>query len=409
MNPRFLASVLVAAGLAARLPAVERIIPYYKHSQTLVASSGLDGKTYLMVPFLLPVDASTLLVGYKRGYAHLTDREADIEVLRLNPRTERIIDRSTLRHPGRNFQNAEFARFANGEIACYIDVQAPGPAGTASAGAATDVKVTRTARTGLVEFRSADGGRTWQDRGRLGPVDGVEYGYAFEALTEGATTWMLVMTFANLPGGKSFYPPRPYAGSVDVIRTTDNGRTWRRVRNLTAELGNAPINESSLARSGDGFVVAARGYDNRQWLCLTDREFRLQRKADLTATHDFIRSYVGRPRILVRDGRYYVVGRNWDKEPLDRGSILGPQATTRRPDATPMKLSLFRFDPATLAVDRHVILDNAEEENVIDGYYAAPYWQEREGRTYFNAIIYKRVLGRNPDLVRLEFDWEEIR
>ena len=41
-------------------------------------------------------------------------------------------------------------------------------------------------------------GVTFGPVGRAGVVDGVEYGYAFEAITEGASTWMLVMTFSNL-------------------------------------------------------------------------------------------------------------------------------------------------------------------------------------------------------------------
>ena len=74
-----------------------------------------------------------------------------------------------------------------------------------------------------------------------------------------------------------------------------------------------------------------------------------------------------------------------------------------------MDLSLFRFDPASLAVTRHVVLDNAEAENVVDGYYAVPYWQARAGRTYFNVVTYKRSFGRQPDILRLEFDWDEVR
>jgi hypothetical protein len=90
--------------------------------------------------------------------------------------------------------------------------------------------------------------------------------------------------------------------------------------------------------------------------------------------------------------------------------VLGyNQEKLRQPGTTLMKLSLFRFDPLTFAISKHVILDNAEEENVIDGYYAVPYWQERRGHSYFNTIIYKRPISRNPDIVRLEFDWEEVR
>ena len=97
----------------------------------------------------------------------------------------------------------------------------------------------------------------------------------------------------------------------------------------------------------------------------------------------------GRPRLFERDGGFYLMGRNWDKPPTNRGTVLGyNQKKLRQPGTTLMKLSLFRFGPVTLAISKHVILDNAEEENVIDGYYAVPYWQERRGTTYFNTIIY---------------------
>jgi hypothetical protein len=198
------------------------------------------------------------------------------------------------------------------------------------------------------------------------------------------------MSFTNLSGGKSVYPPRPVSGSVDVIRSDDNGESWRFVRNLTKEFGDIPINESSFARHGDGFIVAARGYDNRQWLLKTDGAFRLKRKMDLTSATSFIKSYVGRPRVFTRDGGWYLLGRNW----TDKG---------------PMRLSLFRFDPETLAIARHVVLDNAEGENVTDGYYAAPWWRTQEGRTSLHVVTYKGIDKRSPDIVSLEFDWEEVR
>lgn len=404
---------------------VEQLVPFYKYTQTITASSELDDKNYVMDPVIMTVGPTEMLIAYKRGYAHLTDREADTEVLRFNPVTERILSRTTLRRPGNIFQNAEFAKFTNGEIACFIDMQVSGPEDGSSRpehsaatveGGALDPKVlrARAARLGVIEFRSSDGGLTWQDRGKLGLVDGVEYGYVFEAITEGSTTWMLVMTFTVLPGAKEVDPLRPHAGSVDVIRTDDNGHSWRRVRNLTKEFGGISegisINESSFIRYGDGFLVAARAYDNRQWLIKTDGEFKLRKKVDLNAANPFIQSYVGRPRLFERDGHFYLLGRNWDKPPTDRGTVLGyDQLKSRQSGTTLMKLSLFRFDPDTLAISKHVILDNAEEENVIDGYYAVPYWQERRGQTYFNTIIYKRPISRNPDILRLEFDWEEVR
>src|SRR5207249_1036790 len=100
-------------------------------------------------------------------------------------------------------------------------------------------------RLGLRVVRSNDGGQTFGSIERVGAMDGIEYGYAFEAITQGKTTWMLTMTFANLPGGKAIEGSRIHSGSVNVIRTDDNGRTWRFVRSMTNELGGAAINESS--------------------------------------------------------------------------------------------------------------------------------------------------------------------
>ncbi|MDA0347318.1 MAG: hypothetical protein O3C20_07935 [Verrucomicrobia bacterium] len=399
----------------------ESLVPYYKYTQTITASADLDDKNYVMDPFIMPVEQGEMLIGYKRGYAHLTDQEAVTEILRYNPATERIVDRTALRRPGIIFQNGEFTRYANGDIACFIDMQEAGPedgeprtrqpAATLQGGTTTaGVLRSKAIRLGVLEFRSSDGGHTWKDHGKLGLIDGVEYGYVFEAITEGKTTWLLVMRFTNLQGGIEVDPQRPHAGSVDVIRTEDNGNSWRLVRNLTEECGGISINESSFIRYGEGFLVAARGYDNRQWLIRTDRDFGLIKKVDITADNSFVQSYVGRPRVFERDGGYYLIGRNWDKPPFNRGSVLGyDQEKLRQPGTTPMKLSMFRFDPVTLAITKHVILDNAEEENVIDGYYAVPYWQERRGTMYLNTIIYKRMISRNPDIVRLEFDWEEVR
>ena len=67
------------------------------------------------------------------------------------------------------------------------------------------------------------------------------------------------------------------------------------------------------------------------------------------------------------------------------------------------------------------VLDNAERRLVTDGYYATPYWQERDGKVFFNAITYRGIgchLPENmdfpvdpgkPDIVRLEYLWDEIR
>jgi hypothetical protein len=53
-------------------------------------------------------------------------------------------------------------------------------------------------------------------------------------------------------------------------------------------------------------------------------------------------------------------------------------------------------------------LDNAEKKPVADGYYAQPYWTEQKGHKGFHVITYKSG-QKVPDIIRLEFDWEEVR
>ena len=74
-----------------------------------------------------------------------------------------------------------------------------------------------------------------------------------------------------------------------------------------------------------------------------------------------------------------------------------------------MKLGLFRLDAEHLTVTKYVLLDNAENHNVIDAYYGVPYWQEKKGQMYFNVVTYKRVSSRWPDIVRFEYLWDEIK
>ncbi|MFO1436790.1 MAG: sialidase family protein [Verrucomicrobiaceae bacterium] len=333
-----------------------------------------SGDDYLAFPTLIEL-GDEVLVSYKRGKSHAADAGARQELLRLERATGKVLSTGTLAEvKGEIMQMGEWVRFANGDVANYIDAQ----------------EAQGSLRTGLAVVRSNNGGTTFGPVQRLGVVDGMEYGYAFDSITRGSTTWMLVMTFANLTGGKLVFKTKSQPGSVDVIRSDDNGLTWRFVRRITAELGHAPINESAFMPHGDGFIVTARGYDNRQWLLRTDVAFKVLQKVDLNAAHDFITSHIGRPRLFQRDVSCYLLGRNWAAPGL-------------------MQLALFKFDPQTLDITRYVILDNAEKKPVADGYYAQPYWTERDGHTRFHVITYKRGSEKNASIVKQEMDWAAVK
>lgn len=374
---RRLAALLCVLLLPAASGASSGRAPAPISREVILASAEAGTWPYLAFPALLDL-GDEVLVSYKRARAHAQDAGAALDLLRLDPNRGRASGApvAIARVEGRIMQMGEWVRFGDGGIANYIDAQAPGRS---------------TTRTGLLVVRSTDGGRTFGPPERAGLIEGVEYGYAFDHITEGATTWMLVMTFSNLPGGRSVYPTRPHAGPVDVVRSDDHGRTWRLVRSLTREFGDVPINESAFIRQGDGFLVVTRGYDNRARLHFTDEAFRVRRQADLTAAHAFITSHVGRPRLFAREGRVYLLGRNV--------SAAG----------RPMQLALFRVDVATLTAATHVILDNAEEARVTDGYYAATWFRGQGADARLHVVTYRGDSGRPPDLLHLAFRWDDVK
>lgn len=387
-------AIQLRAAVSAASPVVQ-MVPFYQHTQTLVAAEGQEGRKYLAFPITLVLGEDEVLLAYKRGFAHAFDAESSFDVARYRPGAEGLMPQAALLRPANNFENAEFVRFPNGHIACYVDNQRP----------EREPGSSEATRLGLLEFRSTDGGRTFRDVGRVGLIDGVEYGYVFEAVSEGKTTWMLAMTFANLPGGRPIMPGKR-AGSVAVLVTEDNGRSWRTMLNLSERL-QEPINESTFIRHRDGFIISCRPYTSAHWLIATDRDFRVQRKVNLVEQHDFIGAAIGRPRLFERDGRCYLMGRNRLKPAA--ASVVNPSYVRNDAAEPRMMLGLFRFDPETLSLEKHVVLDNAENQRVADGYYATPFWHRRANRTFLNVITYKMITGRKPDIVRFEYDWDEVR
>ncbi|HCN78398.1 MAG TPA: exo-alpha-sialidase [Verrucomicrobiales bacterium] len=366
---------LLSLLLCPALMALEPLVPKTRTTHHLAPAPEQAGGVYLAFPALLALD-DEVLVSCKHGRAHARDPGAALDLIRLDRASGKVLGTQSLAaHPDMTMQMGEWVRFPNGDIANYSDVY--------------DAEATL--RSGMGVVRSTDGGRTFSPIERVGIVDGVEYGYPFDFIVRGPATWMLVMNFEHLAGGRRVHPAKSRPGPVNVIRSDDNGRTWRFVRGITDELGGAPINESAFMPHGDGFLVTTRGYDDTQWLCRTDAEFRIIEKTDLNADNDFIGQHIGRPRLFEKDGQCYLLGRNWVEKGL-------------------MQLALFKLDPATLCITRHVILDNAEKARLDDGYYAQGYWTQRDGGESFHVITYKRSQGRHsPDILRLEFDWAEVR
>ena len=367
-------------GLEAAAPTV-RVAK--KQAESVLVSAGAQPQEfrYTAFPSLLQTQPDEVWVAYKVGRSHATDAGAGIEVVRhvLSTGKTTLLQRMIAPAP-ELYQMGELARFPDGAIGLYIDVQSVGWDG-------------RHYRAGATSFhwngaRGAFGGPT-----QLAPIEGVLYGYPFDFINDGKTTWQLIMAFGyHLPGGR---------WSVDAVRSDDNGQSWRFVRNLTEEFGGIRANESGFVRHGDGFIVTTRGYDRIARLHRTDREFKVRHQSDLTGKYPFINSYVGRPRVFIRDGHGYLIGRNWTR----------PNARAGEKSESPseMQLCLIRFDPETLAVTSCVILDNAEYERVTDGYYAVVAFSGEGDSERMHVFTYKALKSAPPDIVRFDFRWADVR
>lgn len=382
MLPRFAALILSCAALSATAafaatdPAVRAVS---RLSETVLASPATQPAEYRYTAFptIVQVNADEVWLAWKAGKTHATDAGAALEVVRhsLARGTTELIQRLPA-PPPKLYQMGELTRLPDGTIAIYVDVQSVGWDG-------------RHYRSGAEVFRWNAAARRFDAPTLLPVIDGVRYGYPFDFVTEGKTTWQLIMAFGYMQGGR---------WSVDVLRSDDAGGSWKFARNLTEEFGGIQANETGFVRHGDGWIVSTRAYDRIERLHRTDSQFRVQRQTDLTGKYSFIQSYVGRPRLFVRDGAGYLLGRNWTQSGAGREGKVGP-----------MQLCLLRFDPETLVVNACVILDNADNQNVTDGYYAVTAFSGQGADTRLHVFTYKALAGQPPGIVRFDYRWADVK
>jgi hypothetical protein len=96
-----------------------------------------------------------------------------------------------------------------------------------------------------------------------------------------------------------------------------------------------------------------------------------------------------------------MIGRNWTR-PVDASGA-------RSGASNPMQLCLIGFDLETLAVTSCVVLDNADRQNVTDGYYAATAFSGTGEDTRLHVITYKGVAGQPPGIVRFDYRWADVK
>lgn len=343
-----------------------------KYEKVLRASKDLDKYSYLAFPSILQIDSSMILISYKRGEAHGGDPGAKLEMMKYDIENEKEIECKIIGDiDNLIFQMGEWVKFPNGDIVNYVDVQK----------ITTTPNYKRNHRTGVYYSRSRDGGNSFSPMQKMGPVNGVEYGYVFEDIIVGSYVYMLVMTFPELVGkiGENGWK----YGKVHVIRSNDNGKSWEFVRDLSKEFGDIDINESSFVKYGDGFMVTTRGYDKLERLHITNDKFKVIKQINLTEKYDCIQGLIGRPRLFEKDGVFYLLGRDY---------------------TDPFSLKLYNFNPNTLEIQTYAILDQRPG----DAYYAEHFFTKKNGEIFFNTITYVKSVSDLPDIVRLEFLWEEI-
>lgn len=331
----------------------------FRKTQVLFDANNLDGRKYCAFPSTIKLNDTTVLIAYKRGYAHYKDTGI-IGLIRYNPVTGKVISNKLIYETKFNNQNPEILQMPNGDVVVYVDRQTPGAK----------------ERMGLVELRSSDNGITWSDKGVVGLVDGIQYGYAFDDYVEANTVYALWMTFAELKGsgGKR---------SVHVLKSTDNGKSWTNLKDLTAAFGEA-FNECSLEKYHNKFLIIGR-LDEKSSARLfeTDHAFNLIKEVNLPEKYSCIGS-IGRPKLFVKDGSYYMICRN--------NSYL----------------FFYKINPKSLTIEKYAQMYGKPSSGG-DAHYAEPYFQQKKGKTYLNLVDYFPITGAFPEIVRFEYKWQDFR
>jgi len=377
---RWLLSALLVTGAA--FAAEPSAVMARRESERVIVAANAQPEEfrYTAFPSILRMGTDEVWLAYKAGRSHATDAGSAIDVVRhtLSTGKTELVQRLIAPAP-KLYQMGELARLPDGTVAVYVDVHHVGWDG-------------RHYRTGAEVFRWQSAKKAFGPPAPLGVIDGVLYGYPFDFISEGKTTWQLIMAFGyHLPGGR---------WSVDALRSEDSGASWKFVRNLTEEFGGIRGNESAFMRHGDGFIVTTRGYDRIERLHRTDRNFKVLHQTELTGVYPLVNNVIGRPRLFGRDGCGYMIGRNWT-----RSTGTGAQ----RAAAGPMQLCLIRFDLETLAATGCVVLDNAHEQNVTDGYYAVTAFSGAGDETRVHVFTYKGLNKQPPDIVRFDYRWADVK
>ncbi|QDS89094.1 hypothetical protein EC9_32910 [Rosistilla ulvae] len=337
---------------------------------------------YLAFPAIVRGDEDHVLISYKRGRSHANDTGAPLEVARFNVVTNEIESRKIVSDdPSLIYQMGEWLRFSDGSLGNFVDVQK----------VVVDQGKRANHRVGVQFVTTTDSGASYSPMQPWGAIDGVEYGYVFDGVEVNGVIYVLAMTFPELSAAKTRFDAQGKRIYGTVTALSFDGKEWKFERNLTEEFGGAAINESCLIASEDGFIVATRGYDNKARLHRVDRTFEVRQSRNLTEQYDQIRGIVGRPRLFREGDGLYLLGRNYRK-------------------TGKMELCLFRVDEESLEVEQGVVLGPRNQAKIVDGYYAMPYFTGSAKDRRLNIITYRRdSQAKSPDIVRLEFDWNEAR